>query len=247
MSFFNAFMRITLEAELADLMSTPTQDVTPDIEMRILYTLELLDSISHMGNGGNNVGNGGNGGNDSDSESESDYVPDPSVNDSDSDNDNDNDNEMDNDSGNDPDNDTDTDSDDTEAMAHAEQQINNFVHNLTGNGNTGQLIGGMIDALGNIYAVFQNAAQPVYEDVPVPLSEADISAFEVPSCIDTVDHPRCAVCMCDFDSDSPGTVYKLPCKHHYHMDCIREWFKIKPFCPCCKQDMRTIAIDTDLD
>jgi len=211
MSLFSTFMRVTLEAELTDLMNTPTDDVTPEIEMRILYTLELLDGINQIGGMPtanmpvpNNT-----------------PIPDP---------------ESDSDSST-PDTLTDTDADDENEDEDEDDEEDDHEHFGV---NTGQLIGGVIDALGNIYAVFHNAAPPVYEDVPVPLSEAEISAFEIPGCIDTTEYPRCAVCMCDFDAESCGDVYKLPCTHHYHMSCIREWFKLKPFCPCCKQDMRTM-------
>ena len=43
---------------------------------------------------------------------------------------------------------------------------------------------------------------------------------------------ECIICMEEFKKDDDG-IY-LPCQHLFHKDCLYEWFKIKDFCPICK-------------
>lgn len=57
--------------------------------------------------------------------------------------------------------------------------------------------------------------------------------FPKPHVFDEVvlDPPRnCAICLEDI-----GTGSRLKnCKHVYHTECIREWFKKKQNCPVCR-------------
>jgi hypothetical protein len=29
----------------------------------------------------------------------------------------------------------------------------------------------------------------------------------------------------------------LTCEHSFHMDCIKEWLKVKKSCPVCRKDV----------
>lgn len=37
-------------------------------------------------------------------------------------------------------------------------------------------------------------------------------------------HAECAVCRMEYDEDDMLTM--LPCKHHYHSDCIQQWLTL---------------------
>ena len=42
----------------------------------------------------------------------------------------------------------------------------------------------------------------------------------------------CSVCQEGFKQAE--TVKMLPCKHHFHTDCILPWFRVKDSCPLCR-------------
>jgi E3 ubiquitin-protein ligase BIG BROTHER-like protein len=46
---------------------------------------------------------------------------------------------------------------------------------------------------------------------------------------------QCAVCRVEFEGEDEVKV--LPCKHHYHVDCIDQWLKRKKACPVCSQEV----------
>lgn len=83
------------------------------------------------------------------------------------------------------------------------------------------------------------------EDVPIPLSDEQIAQLEEVTTIDTAEHPICTVCLSEFENPDPSVVYRLPCSHHYHAECIQKWFKLRPNCPCCKQDIRQLLPPPD--
>lgn len=41
----------------------------------------------------------------------------------------------------------------------------------------------------------------------------------------------CSICLCEFEEDDEVT--RLPCKHVFHLEEIREWLKHKGTCPLC--------------
>jgi hypothetical protein len=49
----------------------------------------------------------------------------------------------------------------------------------------------------------------------------------------TSDSSKCVICQ---DSLS-GAVKMLTCEHSFHMDCIKEWLKVKKSCPVCRKDV----------
>jgi hypothetical protein len=42
----------------------------------------------------------------------------------------------------------------------------------------------------------------------------------------------CSVCQENFQTSE--VVKELPCKHHFHTDCIVPWFRVKDSCPLCR-------------
>lgn len=67
----------------------------------------------------------------------------------------------------------------------------------------------------------------------------------------------CSICMTDLthsssssspeikDKDANGAkdaTIMLPCMHKYHEGCIVEWFKTRPLCPICRQDVRQAIV-----
>lgn len=61
------------------------------------------------------------------------------------------------------------------------------------------------------------------------LSEQALASL--PSCkassLETA-HGECAVCRMEYDDDDELTL--LPCKHHYHADCIQQWLALNKVC-----------------
>ncbi len=55
---------------------------------------------------------------------------------------------------------------------------------------------------------------------------------------------KCTIC---FDEYREGVEIKfLPCNHHFHSECIDEWFNIKDSCPLCKKHVNVLydLVDT---
>lgn len=48
-------------------------------------------------------------------------------------------------------------------------------------------------------------------------------------------HATCSICLGDFELDD--TLRRLPCRHHFHIDCIDPWLLTQSTeCPLCKTD-----------
>ena len=47
----------------------------------------------------------------------------------------------------------------------------------------------------------------------------------------------CLVCQCSYEDGD--TLRRLPCNHHYHVDCIDQWLQMKNTCPVCKRSIST--------
>mgnify|MGYP002624841120 CR=1 FL=1 len=53
----------------------------------------------------------------------------------------------------------------------------------------------------------------------------------------------CTICLTEF---KPGDqVYFLPCIHHFHIACLREWIKKEKCCPICKFELKPHNEDED--
>jgi len=46
---------------------------------------------------------------------------------------------------------------------------------------------------------------------------------------------RCHVCQCEYES--ADQVMELPCRHVFHPDCIKGWFKENRTCPICRHEV----------
>lgn len=55
-------------------------------------------------------------------------------------------------------------------------------------------------------------------------------------------HSECAVCRMEYDDDEALTV--LPCKHHYHADCIQQWLVLNKVLDVCCVTERVITVAT---
>ncbi|GAM25933.1 hypothetical protein SAMD00019534_091080 [Acytostelium subglobosum LB1] len=49
------------------------------------------------------------------------------------------------------------------------------------------------------------------------------------------DDCSCAICLCEYDEDDKIRI--LPCRHHFHLDCVDRWLVINKSCPFCKRDI----------
>lgn len=49
---------------------------------------------------------------------------------------------------------------------------------------------------------------------------------------------RCVIC---YENYRPGNAIKfLPCEHHFHIECIDEWFHVRDACPLCKRSVNIL-------
>lgn len=55
------------------------------------------------------------------------------------------------------------------------------------------------------------------------------------------DNVICAVCKDEILIDEK--VMQLPCRHHYHGDCIKPWLNIRNTCPVCRFELPTDDVD----
>lgn len=52
---------------------------------------------------------------------------------------------------------------------------------------------------------------------------------------DSLEDASCVICLCDYE---PGEQLRfLPCKHHFHQECVDEWLQLDKSCCLCKQDI----------
>ena len=63
------------------------------------------------------------------------------------------------------------------------------------------------------------------------------SALKIPVCLKTKkysqsDTTTCSICLQDFQQGD--RIGDLPCKHPFHVDCLKEWIQLKNHCPLCK-------------
>ena len=49
----------------------------------------------------------------------------------------------------------------------------------------------------------------------------------------------CSICLEKFD----GNNVTLPCKHHYHENCIMKWFNDKSDCPLCRMKLQVVILE----
>eukprot|EP00252_Welwitschia_mirabilis_P010074 TRINITY_DN2317_c0_g1_i1.p1 TRINITY_DN2317_c0_g1~~TRINITY_DN2317_c0_g1_i1.p1 ORF type:complete len:283 (-),score=75.59 TRINITY_DN2317_c0_g1_i1:261-1109(-) len=46
---------------------------------------------------------------------------------------------------------------------------------------------------------------------------------------------QCVICRLEYEGGD--LMINLPCKHHYHSECIRDWLKINKVCPICNKEV----------
>lgn len=52
---------------------------------------------------------------------------------------------------------------------------------------------------------------------------------------ESVEDASCVICLCEYEPDE--IVRFLPCKHHFHKDCVDVWLRLDKACCLCKQDI----------
>ena len=68
-----------------------------------------------------------------------------------------------------------------------------------------------------------------------PVSDSFLANLKVIRGADIVEAKDCQICFEKFqDADK---IYKLPCKHLFHKECIDTWFKGHNTCPVCRAVM----------
>nr|XP_004297438.2 PREDICTED: E3 ubiquitin-protein ligase DZIP3-like [Fragaria vesca subsp. vesca] len=67
----------------------------------------------------------------------------------------------------------------------------------------------------------------------IPASRSSIQTLEPVTVFDS-SHSTCAICLDDFEGKP---ITRLPCTHHFHVDCIVQWLEINHLCPFCRYPM----------
>ena len=49
----------------------------------------------------------------------------------------------------------------------------------------------------------------------------------------------CSICLEKFDDNH----VTLPCKHHYHENCITQWINNKSDCPLCRMKFQVVLLE----
>lgn len=49
---------------------------------------------------------------------------------------------------------------------------------------------------------------------------------------------QCPICLKEFQ-DAQKTVIKMPCAHHFHVECVEKWLKQTSTCPSCRHELPT--------
>ena len=52
------------------------------------------------------------------------------------------------------------------------------------------------------------------------------------------ENDRCTICYDDYKLGNAVKI--LPCDHHFHCECIDEWFNVKDSCPLCKKSINLL-------
>lgn len=71
----------------------------------------------------------------------------------------------------------------------------------------------------------------------VPLSEPVVNRFPVTVIGDNHPSEPCAICHVGYQAGE--NQMRLPCFHHFHEACLRQWFHSSSTCPICKTDLRS--------
>ncbi|XP_004297439.1 PREDICTED: E3 ubiquitin-protein ligase RNF115-like isoform 2 [Fragaria vesca subsp. vesca] len=77
----------------------------------------------------------------------------------------------------------------------------------------------------------------VSERNAIPASRTAIQGLERVTVIDIdgSSHTSCSICLEDFEHQEPIT--RLPCTHHFHINCIVQWLEVDHLCPLCRYPM----------
>lgn len=70
-----------------------------------------------------------------------------------------------------------------------------------------------------------------------PAAQASIEALPIVKIIE--EESECAICLLEFQFEEKAK--KMPCKHHYHSNCINRWLEIHGSCPVCRYKMPVAA------
>lgn len=59
-----------------------------------------------------------------------------------------------------------------------------------------------------------------------------------PDCGISNESAQCSICLTDYTEDDKVKI--LPCKHHFHCNCVDEWFLVDDICPLCKKPINIL-------
>ncbi|KAL3656488.1 hypothetical protein V7S43_018635 [Phytophthora oleae] len=92
-------------------------------------------------------------------------------------------------------------------------------------------------------------------EIPQPQKDAEIQRqsavlalkdFDVcANLVDEKNHEQlCSICLSEDPlTDEARPVVALPCGHHFHEDCVIDWFSTSPTCPLCRRSLTLCTQD----
>lgn len=67
----------------------------------------------------------------------------------------------------------------------------------------------------------------------LPISEYIKKESNIP-----LNDANCTICLNEYNDGDK--IKNLPCQHHFHLNCIDEWFKVDDICPLCKKPIHVL-------
>ena len=60
-----------------------------------------------------------------------------------------------------------------------------------------------------------------------------------------IQQEQCAICLGDFELDKDEKIYRTPCAHTFHSECLKQWGGKKLECPCCRKRLPDMVYPID--
>ncbi len=70
-------------------------------------------------------------------------------------------------------------------------------------------------------------------------------SFYVKFCFINITQEQCAICIEDFEMNSKEKLYKTPCGHFFHSECLKSWGGKKLDCPVCRAQIPDFIYPVD--
>jgi hypothetical protein len=62
----------------------------------------------------------------------------------------------------------------------------------------------------------------------------------------TLSNSDCCICLSEFgineECSTQGDIVQSPCRHYFHLDCLKTWMEVKHQCPACRRSLPELNI-----